>query len=79
MRISMTSFGKSFLERYYEECVIGGPGAFSIVANDISRFQEAVRSKLLTEIAEWQPVVRRASFEPVERARVDCAVQEADR
>ena len=65
---SMTFFGKSFLERYYEECVIGGPGAFSIVVNDISRFQEAVRLKLLTEIAERETLVRPASFEPADGA-----------
>jgi hypothetical protein len=76
---SVTSFGKSFLERYYDECVIGGPGAFSIVVNDISRFQEAVRLKLVTEIAEREILARPVSFEPAARAQVDCTVQEVDR
>ena len=75
---SMTFFGKSFLERYYEECVIGGPGAFSIVVNDVSRFQEAVRLKLLTEIAKRETLVRPASFVPASRTLVDCTVQEVD-
>ena len=75
---SMTFFGKSFLERYYEECVIGGPGAFSIAVNDISRFQEAVRLKLLTEIAERETLAIPASFEPTPQILVDCTVQEVD-
>jgi hypothetical protein len=75
---SMTFFGKSSLERYYEACVIGGPGAFSILVNDISRFQEALRLKLVTEIAERETVARPASFKPAPQSLVDCTVQELD-
>jgi hypothetical protein len=39
------------LDRYYEGCVITGPGAFVVVAEDFSKFGEAVRRKLLLEIA----------------------------
>jgi Protein of unknown function (DUF1194) len=46
------------LDRYYEGCVIGGPRSFVIVANDFVNFAEAVRKKLLQEIADVAPEPR---------------------
>lgn len=39
------------LDRYYKEQVIGGPGAFSIPAQDFADFKAAILSKLIREIA----------------------------
>jgi hypothetical protein len=39
------------LDRYYADCVIGGPGAFVIPVNDWSQFPEAIRRKLVLELA----------------------------
>lgn len=39
------------LDAYYRDCVIGGPGAFLIPVNDWSQFPEAVRRKLVLELA----------------------------
>ncbi|MCW8085993.1 DUF1194 domain-containing protein [Sabulicella glaciei] len=39
------------LDQYYAENVIGGPGAFMIVAEDFESFGTAVRRKLIREIA----------------------------
>ncbi len=39
------------LDLYYEERVIGGPGAFIVVAKDYSAFASAILSKLLLEVA----------------------------
>ena len=39
------------LDRYYEENVIGGPGAFYIAARDFDDFSAAILSKLIREIA----------------------------
>jgi hypothetical protein len=39
------------LENYYRDAVIGGPGAFVIEADGISAFCEAIRRKLVREIA----------------------------
>ncbi|NQV55489.1 MAG: DUF1194 domain-containing protein, partial [Rhodospirillales bacterium] len=39
------------LDRYYAACVIGGPGAFLVVAHDFKDFGRAIRRKLLFEIA----------------------------
>ncbi len=39
------------LEPYYRESVIGGPGSFLIVAEDFAAFGDAIRRKLIQEIA----------------------------
>ena len=39
------------LDRYYEQNVIGGPGAFVIAARDFASFGEAILKKLIAEIA----------------------------
>lgn len=44
-------FDVADLDAYYRECVIGGPGAFVIPVNDWSQFPEAVRRKLVLELA----------------------------
>ena len=43
------------LDLYYEERVIGGPGAFIVVAKDYTSFASAILSKLLLEIAGATP------------------------
>lgn len=53
----MTSDGMSStydignLDRYYSDCVIGGPGSFVLPVNEWSQFPEAVRRKLVIELA----------------------------
>jgi Protein of unknown function (DUF1194) len=39
------------LDIYYEDCVIGGPGAFVVRIQDRDQFKEATRTKLVQEIA----------------------------
>lgn len=39
------------VDQYYAQNVIGGPGAFLVVAEDFSVFAQAVRRKLIREIA----------------------------
>jgi hypothetical protein len=43
------------LDKYYEGCVIGGPGAFMIPVNDWVQFPDAVRRKLVLELAGVWP------------------------
>jgi hypothetical protein len=60
---------------YYEDCVIGGPGAFVVSIKDRDKFKEAIRTKLVLEVANLQPerrVVRIAEREP----RVSCMIGE---
>ena len=55
--IALPQLNPEQLKLYYEACVIGGPDAFTFVINDISRFDETVRRKLLTEIVAQRPKV----------------------
>ena len=50
-------FGRQLenLDLYYRDCVIGGPGAFLVVANDFPSFARAVRRKMVQEIAGISP------------------------
>ncbi len=43
------------LDRYFEGCVIGGPGSFIIPAKDFRDFAQAIKRKLVLEIAGHQP------------------------
>lgn len=45
----------SNLDLYYENCVIGGPGAFIVVARNFHDFATAVRKKMIMEIADALP------------------------
>src|SRR6516225_9807765 len=63
------------LDLYYEDCVIGGPGAFILAIKDREKFQEAIRTKLVLEVADLAPprrIVRVAENE----ARVSCLIGE---
>lgn len=63
------------LDYYYEDCVIGGPGAFVVTIKDRDKFKEAIRTKLLLEVAGRPPehhVVPVAGREP----RVNCMIGE---
>lgn len=39
------------LDIYYEDCVIGGPGSFVVPIKERARFKEAIRTKLVLEVA----------------------------
>jgi len=63
------------LDLYYEDCVIGGPGSFVVTIKERDKFKEAIRTKLLLEVAgrtPERPVVPAAGREP----RVNCMVGE---
>ena len=67
------------LDRYYEDCVIGGFGAFLIPVTEEVGFATAVRRKLILEIAAAQPRIVPAQAvvqAPVGRDKVDCLVGE---
>ena len=63
------------LDFYYEDCVIGGPGSFVVTIKDREKFKEAIRTKLLLEVAGRTPerrIVPVAEKEP----RVPCLIGE---
>jgi hypothetical protein len=63
------------LDFYYEDCVIGGPGSFVVTIKDRDKFKEAIRTKLLLEVAGLTP--ERRIVPVVEKApRVNCMIGE---
>ena len=63
------------LDVYYEDCVIGGPGAFVIPIRERDQFKGATRSKLVLEIAGRTPeprVIPAAASAP----RISCTIGE---
>jgi hypothetical protein len=63
------------LDFYYEDCVIGGPGAFLIAVRNRAQLADAIRQKLVLEVAGHAPKVIQASAEQRE-PRVDCLIGE---
>ncbi len=63
-------FGIEDLDVYYRDCVIGGPGAFMIPIRQREQFAEAIRDKLIREIAG---LVGEPEIIPVQvELRLDC-------
>jgi hypothetical protein len=46
------------LDIYYEDCVIGGPGAFVVAMRERDKFKDAIRTKLVLEVAGIEPAPR---------------------
>jgi hypothetical protein len=66
------------LDLYYEDCVIGGPGAFVLPIRERHQIADATRTKLVREIADdhpWEPLVKPAQA----RERMNCLIGEAMR
>jgi Protein of unknown function (DUF1194) len=63
------------LDDYYQDCVIGGTGAFMIPVRNVSEFVPAIRRKLILEIARRDlPILQIAETSP--RGRTDCLIGE---
>lgn len=63
------------LDFYYEDCVIGGAGSFVVPIKSKEKFKEAIRTKLVMEVAGRVPeprVIPAATREP----RVSCLIGE---
>lgn len=54
------------LDLYYEDCVIGGPGAFMVPVRSVEAFPGAIRSKLILEIAGLVPQTRDSPVRPAQ-------------
>ncbi|MDO8533676.1 MAG: DUF1194 domain-containing protein [Xanthobacteraceae bacterium] len=64
------------LELYYEDCVIGGPGAFMVPARERSQFAAAIRNKLVLEVAGMTPRERSLIVPVVSPPRISCTIGE---
>jgi uncharacterized protein DUF1194 len=63
------------LDFYYEDCVIGGPGSFVVSIKDREKFKEAIRTKLLLEVAGRTPE-KVPVAEKEKEPRVSCMIGE---
>jgi len=63
------------LDIYYEDCVIGGPGAFVIPIRERGQFREATRTKLVQEIASRE-VAPRVIPAAANKPRISCTIGE---
>jgi len=63
------------LDVYYEDCVIGGPGAFVVPIHDRDQFIDATRTKLILEVAGRQPTARVVPAS-AQKPRISCLIGE---
>jgi hypothetical protein len=61
------------LDLYFRDCVIGGPGAFMIPVRERQHFAEAIKTKIIREIAgiSSEPLIQRAQATPL----MDCTTR----
>ena len=68
------------LDVYYEDCVIGGPGAFLVAVRERHQFADAIRNKLILEVAGVMPRKNAFAEQLVQPAvsppRVSCTIGE---
>ncbi|CZT35676.1 Protein of unknown function (DUF1194) [Rhizobium sp. 9140] len=62
------------LDRYYSDCVIGGPGAFVLPIHNPEDFGVAIRQKLVMEVSGRQPTL--LPIPVANPAPVDCLIGE---
>jgi hypothetical protein len=76
--LKRSNFGTMDIENldvYYEDCVIGGPGAFVVSIRERKQFIEATRTKLVLEISSREPAPRVVPAS-ADKPRISCAIGE---
>ena len=63
------------LDIYYEDCVIGGAGSFVVPIKERAKFKEAIRTKLILEVAGLQPEGRVIPAQ-ARQPRIPCTIGE---
>ena len=69
---AMSSFDIENLDTYYQDCVIGGPGAFMIVVRERAQFADAIRAKIIREVAQ----ASQSDITAPPQTRTDCQIGE---
>ena len=69
-----SSYDVENLDEHYRDCVIGGSGSFMLPVQDRSQFAEAIKTKIIREIAGLEP---RARLIPAQiRRNTNCSAVE---
>jgi hypothetical protein len=74
-RPNATTMDIALLDVYYEDCVIGGAGSFVVPVREKSEFPEAIRKKLVLEVAGRMPDAR-VMLAQDRKPRVSCTIGE---
>jgi hypothetical protein len=74
-RPALNSVDIDDLDIYYEDCVIGGPGAFVVPIREREKLKEAIRTKLVLEIAGRTPQARVVPAS-AQQPRISCTIGE---
>jgi hypothetical protein len=69
-------FDLADLDRYYANCVIGGPGSFMVPVKHVAELKEAIRRKLLLEIAGLAAPPNVFPAQAVPEPTYDCLIGE---
>jgi hypothetical protein len=64
------------LDWYYEDCVIGGVGAFVVPIKGRDQFKDAIRTKLVLEVAGNEPPRKLVPVADKKEPRISCTVGE---
>lgn len=64
------------LDLYYEDCVIGGPGAFVIPVRERAEFVTAIKTKMVLEVAGVVPKPMPRIVPVVQPPRISCTIGE---
>jgi hypothetical protein len=65
-------FAPTTIRSYYQDCVIGGAGAFVIEVAEVGEFEPAIRTKLTREIAEMHPLTQPVAYVSKHPLAVGC-------
>ena len=68
--------GGVLLADYYRDCVIGGPGAFVLPVTERDQLLEAIRRKLVLEIAGLPATIQPAAVTAAAEGATDCMIGE---
>jgi hypothetical protein len=74
-RASYATLDIEQLDIYYEDCVVGGAGAFVVPIREREKFIEATRTKLILEVAGRQPDVKIIPA-AAQAPRISCTIGE---
>ncbi len=64
------------LDIYYEDCVVGGAGSFVVPIKTKEKFKEAIRTKLVLEVANRMPAPRVVPAAAAPEPRISCQIGE---